>query len=147
MLRPRNARLPLSLGILTLLLAATNAYAHTVKTNADIAATFHLEPDHNPRAGEPAQVWFALTRKGGEVLPLDECDCQLTVYVEPRAADADPLLIPELTSLDVERYEGIPAAEVVFPDPGAYVLVISGRPKTVGEFQPFSLAYDVTVGR
>jgi len=37
--------------------------AHTVKISGDVAALFHIEPEHNPRAG--SLTWFALTRKGG----------------------------------------------------------------------------------
>ncbi len=118
--------------------------AHTVKTAADVAATFHLEPDHNPKAGAPAQVWFALTRKGGTVIPLDQCDCQLAVYQQ---ASSKPILTPDLTAIDAERYQGIPSAEVIFPDPGSYRLEISGQPKPEADFSPFSLSYDVTVGR
>ncbi|MCU0549544.1 MAG: hypothetical protein MUC48_09380 [Leptolyngbya sp. Prado105] len=53
--------------------------AHNVKTEGNVASTFHIEPNHNPKAGEPSKAWFALTKPGGEVIPLDRCDCQLKV--------------------------------------------------------------------
>jgi len=34
----------------------------------DVAAVFHIEPEHNPRAGKPSLTWFALTRKGGQLI-------------------------------------------------------------------------------
>ena len=46
-------------------LNSTSVLAHEVEVSGDVAATFHLEPNHNPRAGETAKVWFALTRRGG----------------------------------------------------------------------------------
>ena len=47
--------------------------AHTVKVDGDVAATFHIEPHHNPVAGKPSLAWFALTRKGGQLIPLAQC--------------------------------------------------------------------------
>jgi len=41
---------------------ATTVSAHTVKISGDVAAVFHIEPEHNPRAGKPSLTWFALTR-------------------------------------------------------------------------------------
>lgn len=45
------------------------ASAHKVKTTADVGATLHIEPNDTPRAGEVTRAWFALTRKGGKVIP------------------------------------------------------------------------------
>ncbi len=116
------------------------AAAHTVKTGADIAATFHLEPSHNPKAGEPATVWFALTKLGGEIVPLKDCDCQLQVQQSGKSV-AQPIL----KALSVEQYQDIPSSEVVFPSVGVYNLEISGKPKTDNAFAAFKFAYQVTV--
>ena len=88
--------------------------AHTVKASNNVAVTYHLEPDHNPRAGEAAQVWFVLTQKGGAVIPLEQCDCQLQVYAEQ---DPVSLLQPTLAAVSAEQYQGIPGADVTFPPP------------------------------
>jgi hypothetical protein len=114
--------------------------AHNVKTAADVAATFHLEPDHNPRAGEPSQVWFALTKAGGKVIPLQDCDCQLAVMQAGQTIGAVPL-----QPIDAEQYQGIPGGNYVFPQVGIYQLVLRGKAKGAGQFQPFELKYDVTV--
>lgn len=129
------------------LLILLPSFAHTIKADEDVAALFHLEPDHNPRAGEPAQVWFGLTLKGGQALPLDQCDCQLSIYQAPRSEGAEPLLQPELTGFEVERYQAAPGAEVIFPEIGSYELELSGQPQGETPFAPFRLTYSVTVIR
>lgn len=121
-----------------------SAVAHNIQTDGTVGATFHIEPDHNPRAGEPATAWFALTKSGGESLPLAQCDCRLQVY--NRAANADtPVLTPPLKAIAAEQYRDIPGAEIVFPQAGIYELEISGAPKAGAEFEPFSLTYSVTI--
>jgi hypothetical protein len=122
--------------------------AHQVETSSNVAATFHIEPGHNPKAGVPSKAWFALTRRGGKIIPLSQCSCQLAVYPIPRQkGKTPPLLKPALTALNVERYKGIPSAAIVFPKAGQYELELIGKPKSGTNFQPFSLSYTVTVSR
>ncbi|PIG92638.1 hypothetical protein [Gloeocapsopsis sp. IPPAS B-1203] len=137
---PRYATIS-SLGIVTFL--ATPILAHKVQTAANVGATLHIEPNDNPRSGESSLTWFALTRKGGQIIPLSECDCKLAVYAE--SSSSQPLLEPSLKAISAERFENIPAAEIVFPQPGAYRLQFTGSPKVAGSFQPFELSYEVNV--
>ena len=123
---------------------ATGAIAHNVEISNDVAATFHIEPNHNPQANQPTTAWFALTRRGGNSIPLSECNCALKVYAMPRTDDSEPILQPELVSLDVEKYQEIPGAEIAFPQAGAYELEISGTAKD-DSFSPFELTYTVNV--
>lgn len=123
----------------------TQVLAHTVKISADVGATIHIEPNDNPRGGEVTQAWFALTRKGGKVIPLKDCNCQLAIYAEPHAVGEPALLEPPLKPIEVERYQGIPGAEITFPKPGAYQLQLTGKPVTEGSFKPFELKFVVTV--
>jgi hypothetical protein len=116
------------------------AIAHTVKTASDVAATFHLEPSHNPKAGEPATIWFALTKAGGTPIPLSDCDCQLAVK-----QGTDAIAIVPLKAINAEQYQGIPGGEMVFPKVGIYQLIFSGKAKENDAFQPFELKYEVTV--
>lgn len=129
----------------TVRVGITPTFAHEVEVSGNIAATFHLEPDHNPKAGDRSQVWFALTRKGGAIVPLSECECQLFVYAEPRSETDQPLMTPELNPISAEKYQGIPGANVVFPQVGRYQLELVGSPKTSNNFQPFKFTYSVTV--
>lgn len=124
---------------------AAPALAHNVEVAGDVAATMHIEPNHNPKAGEPALTWFALTRQGGQLIPLQQCNCQLRVYTEPYKEGNAPVLQPVLTAIAAEQYQNIPGAKIVFPKSGQYTLEISGSPKRAGDFQPFELHYSVTV--
>ncbi len=125
------------------------AYAHEVKTAKDVGAILHIEPHDNPRAGEPAKAWFALTHKGGKLIPLAECNCQLAVYSEPHddKNEPPPLLKPTLRPVTAEQYQGIPGTEITFPKPGGYELHFSGKPVDGKSFQPFELEYEVTVAQ
>ena len=120
--------------------------AHTVEVSGDVAATFHLEPDHNPKVGETATVWFALTRRGGKTVPLSQCNCELSVYSIPRTENARPLMQPELKPISAERYREIPGTEIVFPQVGSYELELTGTAKNGAAFNPFTLTYTVNVG-
>lgn len=132
--------LPISLALISL-----PAIAHNVEISGDVAATFHITPNHNPQVGQKTQAWFALTRRGGETIPLSDCNCLLNVYTVPRAADAKPLLQPSLSPIDVEKYQDIPGAEIVFPSVGSYELEITGTAKDNSSFSPFELSYTVNV--
>ncbi|NDJ18912.1 hypothetical protein [Myxacorys almedinensis] len=115
--------------------------AHNVKTAGNVAAIFHIEPNHNPKAGKPSQAWFALTKQGGEILPLDHCNCTLKVYDRQR----NLVLQPSLQPISAEQYQGIPGADLVFPHAGIYTLELSGTPNARDRFNAFTLTYDVTV--
>jgi hypothetical protein len=121
----------------------TPAFAHNIKVSGDVAATFHIEPNHNPKAGESAQAWFALTHPGGSIIPLAQCDCKLAVHATPHKEGENPLLEPALKSISTERYQGIPGADIIFPKPGEYELELSGKPKAGAKFKAFELSYTV----
>lgn len=120
--------------------------AHTVQVSDDVAATFHITPNHNPKAGKSTLAWFALTRKGGQPIPLSQCDCQLFVYSKPRTAKSQPLMTSPLKPISAERYQEIPGAELVFPKAGAYEIELRGKPSNGVQFRPFTLKYTVYVG-
>ncbi|MFN6464115.1 MAG: hypothetical protein RMZ41_020200 [Nostoc sp. DedVER02] len=131
-----------------LVISITNlspASAHKVEATGDVGGTLHIEPNDNPRAGEPTQAWFALTRRGGRVIPLSQCNCRLAVYAEPYATGEPPLLEPQLEAVAAERYQGIPGAEITFPKPGIYELQLNGKPVSGARFKPFQFKFEVTV--
>ncbi|MEG4962183.1 MULTISPECIES: hypothetical protein [unclassified Microcoleus] len=126
-------------------LNSISVLAHEVEVSGDVAATFHLEPNHNPRAGQPARVWFALTRRGGQIIPLEQCNCKLAVYPKDRKEADKPLMQPPLKAVSAEKYQGMPGADIVFPKAGIYELELSGTAKNKANFKPFKLSYSVTV--
>lgn len=142
MFRLDNFYIPLIWTFLISIIAP--ASAHNIKVSGDVAATFHIEPNHNPKAGEPSQAWFALTHKGGTLIPLAQCDCKLAVHAEPHQEGDTPLLEPVLKSISTEQYQGIPGAEITLPKSGEYKLELSGKPKAGAKFQTFELSYKVT---
>lgn len=128
-------------------LIATPVLAHTVKVSGDVAATFHIEPNHNPKAGVPSKAWFGLTRKGGSTIPLSQCNCRLAVYTVPYGSKASPMLQPTLKAMNAAAFKGVPGADIVFPKAGEYELRLSGTAKAPATFRPFQLTYRVVVGR
>ena len=90
-------------------------YAHNVEISEDIACTFHISPNHNPKVGKSSVVWFALTRKGGKSIPFNECNCQLNVYAEPRNSNSKPIMNPKLKGINTEQHQDIPGTEII-PD-------------------------------
>jgi hypothetical protein len=124
---------------------AAPAFAHTVHVSGDVAATFHIEPNHNPKAGHPSQAWFSLTQRGGKVIPFEQCNCKLKIHLNPHKEGDTPTLEPVLKPISTAQYRNVPGADITFPKSGAYALEISGTPKAGAKFQPFELSYEVTV--
>jgi hypothetical protein len=125
-------------------LLALPAQAHKTEVSGDVAGTWHLEPNHSPKAGEPARVWVALTQRGGKVISLQHCDCRLAIYNASEAA-AVPVLEPPLQAFSPENYQSIPGTEVTFPEVGKYRLILTGRPRGSATFTPFELSYTTSV--
>lgn len=119
----------------------SSAVAHDVQIADDVGATLHIEPNDIARAGEPTELWFALTQAGGTVIPLENCDCTLTLYDSQNAA----VVSPPLTPVSAEGFQDIPGATVTFPDVGAYELVLTGQPQSAEQFSDFELRFAVTV--
>jgi hypothetical protein len=134
--------------LLFTILVAIPVLAHEVEVASDVAATLHIEPNDRPLANVPSKVWFALTRKGGQIIPLSQCDCKLAVYSVPhQKGKTPPLMQPSLVPLNVERYNGIPGATIAFPKAGMYDLELTGTAKPGANFQPFTLSFQVMVGK
>ena len=114
--------------------------AHEVEVSGYVAATFHLEPNHNPRAGQPARAWFALTRRGGQIIPLEQCNCKLAVYPKNHKKGDKPLMQQTLKAISAENYKGIPGADIVFPKAGIDELKVSGKAQMGANFKPFELS-------
>jgi hypothetical protein len=128
-------------------LLASPAIAHEVQISGNLGGTLHIEPNDAPRASQPSQAWFVLTRRGGQTIPLSNCNCHLAVYAEPYTSGEAPVQEPALTAVSAEGRQGIPGATITFPEAGAYIIVLSGRPVTTGLFTPFELRFSITVAR
>ena len=131
----------------TVTLSAPPTSSHQVKVAQDIGVTMHLDPSHNPRVNKKSLAWFALTKKGGRVIPMKKCNCTLEVYKKPTTKDSKAILTPKLKPISAERYKNIPGAEITFTSVGNYELVLRGYPTEVGEFKPFNIKFPVTVAK
>ena len=119
--------------------------AHKVEISDQVAGTLHIEPDDNPRQGEKVQAWFALTSRGGKIIPLSQCDCKLSVYTVPRNQEDQSILNPILQAVNVGQYQEIPGAWITFPKIGSYELEITGTANNGADFVDFDLNYTVNV--
>jgi hypothetical protein len=131
-------------GVWLAVLLALPAYAHKTEVSGNVAGTWHLEPNHNPKTGEPTKVWVALTQPGGQTIPLAQCDCQLAIYAANQPGSS-PIITPILEAMSPENFQSIPGAEITFPDVGEYRLVLTGRPRAGADFTPFELSYTTVV--
>ena len=132
--------------LLLSVLITTPVSAHTEKVSGEVGGLLHIEPHDNPQAGKTAQVWIVLTRKGGQLIPLAQCNCQLAVYPNPHTQGDAPLLKPSLHAVTAQQHQDLPGADIVFPKAGGYELEFSGTPKSGASFKPFKLSYNVNVG-
>lgn len=126
------------------------ALAHQVKTSQAVGATLHIEPNDTPKAGEEVLVWFALTQRGGEPIPLAACQCELQVLSGSTSSQGAPapslMRQPALSPVNAEGYQAIPGARLTFPEVGAYQLRLIGAPQSEAvAFDAFDLAFEVTV--
>ncbi|MFZ9737502.1 MAG: hypothetical protein ACO34J_13120 [Prochlorothrix sp.] len=117
--------------------------AHETQVKGSVAAIWHIEPNDAPEAGKPAQVRVALTRAGGEIIPLADCNCTLKIWADPKGEQ--PLFTPDLKAISAEQYTGIPAADVVFPQRGHYTLELIGTPKEGADFEAFDFTNEILV--
>jgi len=111
--------------------------AHVLKTDGDFRTELHIEPYDHPLSNTP--VHYNVTfEEAPSTFSLDECLCQVRIS---NSSDVDMQKALANTSVSLSKNV------VVFPKAGDYSLQISGSPKQVGSFQPFSLTYSVHVGQ
>jgi hypothetical protein len=118
--------------------------AHEVRTSQDVGGTIHIEPNDRPIAGKKTRIWIALTKRGGEIIPYEKCNCQMEV----RSLTDRNLKFTVSNSLAIiDRFLGLPSLEVTFPQIGRYELKLNGSPRDNADFAPFELTFTTNVGR
>jgi hypothetical protein len=136
----------IAIGILALfgqIVSSHKVYSHKIQTTEDVGVTFHIEPNDLAQAGKSAIAWFAITKSGGKVISLNQCDCKLSIYRQPR--NSKPLLQPKLQPLSTEGYRNVPSANIIFPKVGTYELELIGKPQKGETFKPFKFNFKVLV--
>jgi hypothetical protein len=109
--------------------------AHVLKIDGTIGAVLHINPDDGPTTGTPTDYVLSFSDDTGR-FSLSKCNCSVTVLENGRAIATKPLAASS-NRVSENRY--------TFIKPAVYTLRFSGAPKTPGEFQAFTLAYEVRV--
>lgn len=131
---------------LFLLLPITNyqlsiVSAHVLKSDGNIGAILHIDPDDDPIANQVAYFFFEFKDKQNKFQPAD-CSCTFSILEGGKEIYAQPLFqnnpSPSLTNSSVIY---------TFPQKDVYQVKVEGTPNTPGEFQPFTLIYDVRVDK
>ncbi len=118
--------------------------AHEVRTSNAVGGTIHIEPNDRPISGQKTRVWIALTRRGGEIIPYEKCNCRLEV----RSLTNKNIKFTASKSASIlDRYLGLPSIEVTFPQVGRYELQLNGEPKGDENFSEFELIFTTNVGK
>ncbi len=114
-------------------------FAHVLKSDGDIGAIIHIDPEDSPVVGEPATFFFEFKDKSGK-LNLAQCDCIVTIANRGTQVLSQPLSTSS-SSLNS------PAFQYTFPAKSLYTVVVKGSPKAGASFQSFALSYDIRVDR
>jgi hypothetical protein len=120
----------LSLIGISILFGTPVAKGHELETGGSVGAIMHVDPDDEPIANEPATFYFDFEYKQRQ-FNLQGCNCAVTITQNGRQVFGQ--------SLTENTFS------YTFPEQGAYVLEVAGKPKPPEEFQDFTLRYDVTV--
>ncbi|GMA14559.1 hypothetical protein E5F05_10085 [Deinococcus metallilatus] len=121
-----------------LLLTSTPALAHEIVRDGNVGALLHIEPDDAPLVGLPNKTWFETNQRGGKAITLINCACVLSVYQGAVKPGVNPISTP---GLKTEKNKL--AADLMFPQEGAYTLVLTGKPRPGATFNAFRLEWVV----
>lgn len=125
--------------VLTILLACLLvpgvASAHVLKVDGDIGAVLHINPDDNPTVGESTDYVMSFEDASGR-FSLPKCDCMVSIVRNGQTLVTKPL---------ANSGNEISENHYTFTKPGVYDMRFTGTPKQSGNFQPFTLDYEVRV--
>lgn len=124
-----TATLILIIGILFL---AFPVSAHVLKTDGNIGAVVHIDPEDDPVVGQETTIYFDIKDKDGK-FSSENCLCIFKVTKNGQ-------------DVFMQTIQGT-TAQYNFPEKDIYVLELKGTPKFEGAFSPFTLTYDIRVER
>jgi hypothetical protein len=111
------------------LLFPGTASAHVLKTDGNIGAVMHIDPGDAPVANSPATIYFDIKDKTGQ-FNTTKCGCRVDILEGGKVVNSDSLSF---------------ANTYTFPGKDVYQVELIGTPQKPGDFQPFTLTYDVRV--
>lgn len=111
-------------------------YAHFPKTDGDMTVTLHVDPNDDPIPGKSANLYF-LFDEGGRSFGVSDCSCTVSIYEQGKRISKKALVVnddkpPSIWGLRLPY---------VFPQSDVYQIVLTGKPRTVESFQPFTLSW------
>lgn len=116
-------------------LSAQPAFAHIEVESKSVKAVLHISPNHHATAGNPASLNLDFSNSAAS-FAIDKCNCTATISKDGREIHNESLI-------GSSALEG--KINYTFPEKGTYTLVINGSPKTLGDFENFTLSYPVLV--
>lgn len=123
--------------ILFLFLPQGIVFAHTLDTNNGVGAVMHIEPDDDPIALAKSIFFLEFKDESGKFSFIG-CNCEASIYAQGKKIFSQPL----------NRFNEMTASfAFTFPEMNVYQLRIEGSPKEKGQFNSFSLSYDIRVAR
>ncbi len=115
--------------------------AHILKTDENIGAVLHIDPDDDPIAHEQSSFFFEFKDKENKFKP-ENCDCTFSITEDKKEIYSQSLFQnntnPSLASASIFY---------TFPEKNIYQVTIIGKPTSPNAFQPFTLLYDIRVDR
>jgi hypothetical protein len=129
------------LALLLVLLSSTQAFAHVLETDGPIGAVFHVSPDDDPIAGEPADFFFEFKDRENRFTP-SQCDCTVAI-----SQHNEEIFVSSLTAHSTDPNLESASFSFTFPQKDIYTITITGKPMDGKAFTPFTLKYDLRVER
>lgn len=112
--------------------------AHELKTDGNIGAVLHVDPEDDPIAGEPSSFYFEF-KDLKKQFDSKKCNCVITVSQDGKVIHSQKLF------QDIHKPSLTNASFVfTFPKKDVYQVIVKGVP-TAKSFQPFTLSYDIHV--
>lgn len=114
------------------------AAAHTLKTDVSIGAVLHVDPADDPEVGKPATFFFEFKDKQNKFF-VEKCECTATILKGTQ----------EVYSTSLSGASGLesPLFQYTFTERGIYTVRAHGAPKQAGDFESFTLSWDIRVDK
>jgi hypothetical protein len=119
----------------------TITYAHVLKTDGNIGAVLHIDPDDDPIAKEQSTLVFEFKDKQGKFIPKN-CDCTFSVTEDGKEISSQPLF-----QNNADQSSTNASVFYTFSEKNIYQIKIAGKPNSPDAFQAFSLIFDVRVAK
>ncbi len=130
-----------SILILGLFIFPNHSFAHVLRVDHNIGAVLHIDPDDDPIANEASTFYLEIKDKTGKFKPED-CSCIYIISENGKQIYSDAIF-----SRTTANGLSAPVFTFVFAKRDVYALTIEGQPTTQGEFQKFTLTYDIRVDK